>query len=1024
MRQLIIICALFTSLLYAQTVNYKTLGTWQTNGVPNYLEPVNDVIDATLLSRIEASLPERQNVLNHHPHYLSNTTQTNVYLTEECDVYVTFVTEGAGYKNVLGFYTYQQGNPPTTINDISETMTVIFPNASLLGSGGGLRPGNKVKIGRFRANTVIGWFVLSNGFVNGSVTPGNWTLFSDLNLNQVSNPNKRQHNVLLQDPVTGKLILGFEDIRRDNGGSDNDFNDVLFSVSANPVQAISNVDVPVMEDPNQTNIADLQVVKTVNNNSPLNGDVITFTLTAKNNGPSSSSLVTVTDKLPQGLVYQSHNASKGSYTASNGKWEIPSLAVGETATLTIACLVDRFSTTYNLGIASDFNVFCFNDMNQPSSDTEGKVAVGNNAYLAQYSVGYVLDTLNGIQDVLIVGNDLIFESGAVYNGNAVYGNLTNLPVPIVSINHGTLRKDSVLNFSAAQVELKALSNMLKDYSINGTTVLSNSDLILTGTNPAFNSFLVTKDQINASTNFIINAPNGSVVLVNISGDGINLKGGHVVYGTAKNNVLYNFYEAVNLTISNIDIQGSVLAPYADLEFPTGLISGQVVAKNISGTGQFNWEKFLGNIPIDTKIYNIAQISSSVTLDPTSNNNSSVLLVNITGSPSPNPPNATVQWTLLNTFPQNEMVWTMTEGNGYVYVGTFGGKIYKAPVNNLGNWQLINTSMNVGYIWSLQYLNGAIYAGTEAGLYMSADEGNTWISLGLNNYDVRAVVTTNNNKENTKIYAGTWGSGVFVSTDLGQTWTSNNDGLSELAVQSLAKGLNGELYAGTFGGGVAVNYGNGWQKMNLASRYIWTVAVDKYGAVYAGTYGEGLFKKIDNQWVKFDNGITSQHIYSISFDTTNIAYVATWNSGVFALTNTESMWQNIGMQGMGAGSVIVEKQTNQILVGAANGTIYNRPAVLVGVNNEISNLRTFALEQNYPNPFNPSTNIKFYIPNSTNVRLEIFDILGKKVATLVDNYLQSGEYNINFNAAGLSSGIYFYQIVTDFNKAVKKMILVK
>jgi choice-of-anchor A domain-containing protein/uncharacterized repeat protein (TIGR01451 family) len=1026
MKKIFLFIIFVYSIGLAQTITFNTLGTWQSNGVPNYLEPVNDIIDASLLSRVNASLPESQKVPNHHPNYLSNTTQTNVYLTEECDVWVTFITEGAGYKNVLGFYTYQAGNPPTSISDIQNSLTIIFPNASQSGSGGGLNPGNKVKIGRFSANTVIGWFVAANGFSSATnITTGNWLLFSDYNLNPQTNVNIKQQNVLLQDPVTGKLVLGFEDIRRDNGGCDQDFNDVLFNVTANPVEAISTIDLPVMEDPNQNNLADLQIVKSVNNNTPENGDVITFTLTVKNNGPSGSSSISVSDVIPQGIIYQSHVASKGTYNSADGKWSITSLSVGESATLNITCLVDRFSSTYNLGIASDFNVFCLNDMNQPSCDTEGRVAAGNNAYFANYSVGDKLDTLSGVSDVLIVGNNLIYESGAIYNGNVVYGNLTNLPINQVSINNGIIRQDSVINFASADVELKTLSNMLKGYSINGTTTLTNSELSLTGTHPLFNSFLVSKEQLNAATDFIINVPNGSVVLVNISGNGIEWKGGHVVHGTAKNNVLYNFYEAVNLEIRNIDIQGSVLAPLADLEFPSGLISGQVIAKNISGQGQFNWHKFLGDIPIDNNIYNIASVSSSVTIDPTANNNSSQVLVNIIGEPNPNPPSATVQWNALSTFPITEMVWTMIETDDNIYVGTYGGKIYKSSDVN-GTWNLINEGMNVGYIWSLDFADGTLYAGTEIGLFATSDDGANWINLGLGNFDVRAVLLNSSNTESFKIYAGTWGSGIFVSTDFGATWKSSNSGLPNLAVQTLVKGDNGVIYAGTFGGGVAKSEdnGNNWSKMNCAASHIWKLAVDKSGNIYAGTYGEGLYKLNDNNWIKSDIGITSQHVYSISFDNTNSVYVSSWNSGVFASTNTGNNWESLGMQGMAVSSVIIDSKSNQVVVGTAYGELFNRPAVIVGVDNELINIKSFGIQQNYPNPFNPNTTIRYNIPKAANVKLEIYDILGRLVTTLVDTYQQAGEYNITFNANGLTSGIYLYKITTDFNSAVKKMVLVK
>jgi predicted GH43/DUF377 family glycosyl hydrolase len=85
---------------------------------------------------------------------------------------------------------------------------------------------------------------------------------------------------------------------------------------------------------------------------------------------------------------------------------------------------------------------------------------------------------------------------------------------------------------------------------------------------------------------------------------------------------------------------------------------------------------------------------------------------------------------------------------------------------------------------------------------------------------------------------------------------------------------------------------------------------------------------------------------------------------------------------------------------------------------------FALGQNYPNPFNPTTTIEFQIPNSEFVTLEIYNILGEKVATLLSAFLLSGSHQYTWNAAEFSSGIYYYQLVAGDYKEVKKMILIK
>jgi|WetSurMetagenome_2_1015567.scaffolds.fasta_scaffold18299_2 hypothetical protein len=85
---------------------------------------------------------------------------------------------------------------------------------------------------------------------------------------------------------------------------------------------------------------------------------------------------------------------------------------------------------------------------------------------------------------------------------------------------------------------------------------------------------------------------------------------------------------------------------------------------------------------------------------------------------------------------------------------------------------------------------------------------------------------------------------------------------------------------------------------------------------------------------------------------------------------------------------------------------------------------FSLQQNYPNPFNPSTIIRFQIKDSRFVKLIVYDMLGKKVATLVNEKLKAGEYEVTFDGSDLSSGIFFYQLETGNFSEVKKMILIK
>ena len=85
---------------------------------------------------------------------------------------------------------------------------------------------------------------------------------------------------------------------------------------------------------------------------------------------------------------------------------------------------------------------------------------------------------------------------------------------------------------------------------------------------------------------------------------------------------------------------------------------------------------------------------------------------------------------------------------------------------------------------------------------------------------------------------------------------------------------------------------------------------------------------------------------------------------------------------------------------------------------------FSIEQNYPNPFNPTTKISFSIPQKSQIKLKVFDILGREVANLADGVYEVGKYEVTFDASRLPSGVYFYNLTTGSNSISKKMLLVK
>ena len=85
---------------------------------------------------------------------------------------------------------------------------------------------------------------------------------------------------------------------------------------------------------------------------------------------------------------------------------------------------------------------------------------------------------------------------------------------------------------------------------------------------------------------------------------------------------------------------------------------------------------------------------------------------------------------------------------------------------------------------------------------------------------------------------------------------------------------------------------------------------------------------------------------------------------------------------------------------------------------------FTLAQNYPNPFNPTTNIQFSIPEAGNVRITVYDTIGREVAVLIDREMSAGTHEVTFDAANMSTGIYLYKMQSNDFVTVKKMMLMK
>jgi hypothetical protein len=155
------------------------------------------------------------------------------------------------------------------------------------------------------------------------------------------------------------------------------------------------------------------------------------------------------------------------------------------------------------------------------------------------------------------------------------------------------------------------------------------------------------------------------------------------------------------------------------------------------------------------------------------------------------------------------------------------------------------------------------------------------------------------------------------------------------------------------------------------------------------------------------------------------YVGTLGNQVIALSDVIDSTQSLSLPKSDAYPKIVGKPVWATFQGNNQRTGMLTSSIITGIKNSSSGLPiNYTLMQNYPNPFNPSTSIQFALPKEGRVSMKIFNILGKRIATLLDGFQSAGYHEVTVNLDSFSSGIYFYQMRVGSFIETKKMMLMK
>ncbi|MEJ5306547.1 MAG: T9SS type A sorting domain-containing protein [Ignavibacteria bacterium] len=263
---------------------------------------------------------------------------------------------------------------------------------------------------------------------------------------------------------------------------------------------------------------------------------------------------------------------------------------------------------------------------------------------------------------------------------------------------------------------------------------------------------------------------------------------------------------------------------------------------------------------------------------------------------------------------------------------------------------------------------------------------------------RAFAITSSGIGDTSVYAGTDG-GVFRSTNNGSSWTEIS------ATSTITRITKDRSLAVSFNEAGGTN-------------------------IFVGTHANGIFLSTNNSesWTQVNTGLTNLNIYALATSGTNV-FAGTYGGGVILSTNNGASWTpfNTGLSSLHVISLTIS--ADNLFAGTENGGVWRRPlSQITAVEGQAAGVSAeFSLGQNYPNPFNPSTKITWQSPVSGYTTLKVYDVLGNEVATLVNEYINAGSYEVEFNAGqtrNLSSGVYFYKLQVGEFVQTKKMILIK
>ncbi len=369
---------------------------------------------------------------------------------------------------------------------------------------------------------------------------------------------------------------------------------------------------------------------------------------------------------------------------------------------------------------------------------------------------------------------------------------------------------------------------------------------------------------------------------------------------------------------------------------------------------------------------------------------------------------------------------------------FAGKsfsgLYRTTDGPFANWDEISTEGVTNVIVNINNPSNIFLCAGLSGLFVSTNFGETWnnISSGLQLGSWESVVDlTIDTKNSQHLFCTTSGTDkrdLYESTDGGVTWISKNINANVTKLKyvsdtdTLFMAYESVLLMSTDNGG-------SWEIISTFENFIGDFVLPENNStdIFIAVK-DSIYETTDlgENWETRSNGIGGNQVRQLLVSKINpnkLFYLGDYNK-IYYTNDSGENWQVFySTDNMTIKTIALSSDEEYLYVASNDGLyLFN---LFVSVDEEINeNPSLFSLSQNYPNPFNPTTTINYSIKESGFVQLKVYDVLGKEIATLVNEEKRQGGYSVKFNGNNLPSGVYFYTLrVSNFVQS-RKMILLK